>query len=51
MLLVNISLVDHLKGLNPSWNYGKIYTSAISKAIIVDKFPHLKDFVVSTNIP
>ncbi|CDW85730.1 5 exonuclease apollo [Stylonychia lemnae] len=37
---------DHVKGLNPSWNYGKIYTSKISKILIVDRFPNLKDLVV-----
>lgn len=37
---------DHVKGLNPSWNYGKIYTSHISKVLILEKFPHLKDYVV-----
>lgn len=42
----NIFSIDHLKGLNASWNYGKIYTSTISKALIVNKYPHLKDFVV-----
>ena len=38
---------DHIMGLNSSWNYGKIYASQISKVLICDKFPHLKDFVVS----
>jgi hypothetical protein len=38
--------LDHVKGLTPSWNYGKIYASRISKALICDKFPHLKDYVV-----
>lgn len=27
---------DHIMGLNSSWNYGKIYTSKISKALICD---------------
>ena len=35
---------DHIMGLNSSWNYGKIYCSEISKVLICDKFPHLKDF-------
>jgi len=34
-------------GLHSSWNYGKIYTSVISKILICDKFPHLKDYVVA----
>jgi len=38
---------DHIMGLNSSWNYGTIYTSKISKILICDKFPHLKDYVVS----
>ena len=38
--------VDHLKGLNPSWNYGKIYTSKISSILITDKFPNLKECIV-----
>ena len=43
----NLTIADHVKGLTPSWNYGKIYTSRISKALICDKFPHLKDYVVN----
>ena len=34
-------------GLNSSWNYGKIYCSQISKVLIIDKFPHLKDYAVA----
>jgi DNA cross-link repair 1B protein len=37
---------DHIMGLHSSWNYGKIYTSVISKILICDKFPHLKDYAV-----
>lgn len=33
-------------GLNPSWNYGKIYCSELSKLLICDKFPHLKDYAI-----
>lgn len=40
-------MVDHIKGLSPSWNFGKIYTSTLSKRLICDRFPHLKDLVVS----
>ena len=38
---------DHIMGLNSSWNYGKIYASHISASLIVDRFPNLKEFVVS----
>jgi len=37
---------DHLKGLTPSWNFGKIYSSKISKKLICDRYPHLKDYVI-----
>ena len=43
---VLIPFVDHLKGLTPSWNFGKIYSSKISKRLICDRYPHLKDYVV-----
>jgi DNA cross-link repair 1B protein len=32
-------------GLTSSWNYGKIYCSEISKILICDKFPNLKNYV------
>ena len=41
-------LVDHLKGLNPSWNYGKIYASMISKKLICNRYPNLEKLVVSS---
>ena len=37
---------DHIMGLNSSWNYGKIYASQMSKALICDRFPHLKAHVI-----
>ena len=37
---------DHLRGLSNNWNHGKIYCSFLSKKLIVDQFPGLKDFVV-----
>jgi DNA cross-link repair 1B protein len=36
---------DHIMGLTSSWNYGKIYCSEISKILICDKFPNLKNYV------
>jgi DNA cross-link repair 1B protein len=36
---------DHIMGLTSSWNYGKIYCSEISKILICDKFPNLKNHV------
>ena len=44
-MLNNISK-DHLKGLNPSWNYGKIYASHISKKLICDRYKNLEKLVV-----
>ena len=41
-------LLDHLKGLNPSWNYGKIYASQISKKLICNRYPNLEKLVVSS---
>jgi len=41
---------DHIMGLNSSWNYGKIYCSQISKVLICDKFPHLKDYTVALSM-
>ena len=38
---------DHVKGLTPSWNYGRIYTSPMSRALLVDRFPHLKDHAIA----
>ena len=38
---------DHIMGLSNSWNYGRIYTSQISKVLITDQFPGLKPHVVS----
>lgn len=40
---------DHIMGLNPSWNYGTIYCSEISKALICDRFPNLKENTVSSH--
>ena len=37
---------DHLRGLSNNWSHGKIYTSYLSKKLIIDRFPGLKDFVV-----
>ena len=37
---------DHIIGLHSSWNYGKIYSSIISKKLICAQFPHLKDYVI-----
>ena len=37
---------DHLKGLTPSWNYGKIYASRISKKLICNRFPNLNGLVI-----
>lgn len=37
---------DHLKGLTPSWNYGTIYASSISKRLICDRYPNLLECVV-----
>ena len=36
---------DHLKGLSNSWDYGTIYCSAITKELILLKFPRLKCLV------
>jgi len=41
---------DHLRGLSTTWNYGKIYTSRLSKNLIVNKFPNLKDLVVDLEL-
>jgi len=38
---------DHLKGLTPSWNFGTIYASEISKKLICDRFPNLNGLVQS----
>ena len=38
--------VDHLRGLSNNWSQGKIYTSYLSKKLILDRFPGLKDFVI-----
>ena len=35
-----------MKGLTPSWNYGTIYASKISKTLITDRYPNLKDLVI-----
>jgi hypothetical protein len=45
-LSVSSPSLDHVKGLTPSWNFGKIYTSSISKKLICEKYPHLKDLTV-----
>jgi DNA cross-link repair 1B protein len=37
---------DHLRGLSNNWSQGKIYMSYLSKKLIVDRFPDLKDYVV-----
>lgn len=37
---------DHLKGLTPSWNFGTIYASRVSKVLICDRYPQLKDHVI-----
>ena len=37
---------DHLRGLSNNWNHGKIYMSYLSKQLIVDRFPALRDFAV-----
>lgn len=37
---------DHLRGLSNNWNQGKIYMSSLSKRLIIDRWPGLKDFVV-----
>jgi DNA cross-link repair 1B protein len=38
---------DHLKGLTPSWNFGTIYASRVSKVLICDRYPQLKDHVIA----
>jgi hypothetical protein len=39
--------VDHLKGLSNSWGYGPIYCSAITKKLILLKFPNLSKYLVN----
>lgn len=39
-----------MKGLSNQWLQGKIYTSHISKLLIVDRFPGLKDFVIELEL-
>lgn len=36
---------DHLRGLNNSWNYGPIYCTKITAALIVNKYPNLAHYV------
>jgi len=43
-------ILDHLKGLSNQWVQGKIYCSYISKLLIVDRFPALKDFVIDLEL-
>jgi mRNA degradation ribonuclease J1/J2 len=40
---------DHITGLKPSWNFGKIYCSKISKELLLDKFSINPDFVIALN--
>ena len=35
-------MLDHLKGLNNSWNFGPIYCSQITKNLLLSKFPKLQ---------
>lgn len=37
---------DHLRGLSNNWNHGKIYMSYLSKKLILDRYPALRDYVV-----
>ena len=39
-----------MKGLSNQWVQGKIYTSQISKLLIVDRFPGLKDYVIDLEL-
>ena len=39
-----------MKGLSNQWVQGKIYTSTISKLLILDRFPGLKDFVIDLEL-
>ena len=35
-----------MRGLSNNWNHGKIYMSYLSKRLITERFPGLRDYVV-----
>jgi Cft2 family RNA processing exonuclease len=37
---------DHLTGLHPTWNYGTIYASKITRNLLIDRYPAMKDMVI-----
>lgn len=47
----NLVLIpDHLRGLHHSWNGGTIYTSEMTRRLIVTKYPDLEERVVSLEL-
>ena len=47
-IYIYIRYIDHLVGLNQTWKYGRIYTSSITKNLLINKYPQLKGDVVHT---
>jgi len=41
---------DHLKGLSQTWNLGRIYTSEITKNLLLNQFPNLKPHVIGLEL-
>lgn len=43
-------ILDHTTGLSTTWNRGTIYCSAITKRLLIDKFPNLEGLVVGLEL-
>ncbi len=41
-----VILLDHYSGLEPGFNFGKVYCSEITKRLALGKFPGIVDIVV-----
>lgn len=38
--------LDHWQGITPKWNYGTIYCSPLTKALLLNRFPEVPDVVL-----
>lgn len=44
-LSLTFFFIDHYGGLEPGFNFGKVYCSEITKCLALDKFPGIVDIV------